>query len=544
MLAGYLPFDDDPANPEGDNINLLYKYICTTPLTFPEYVSAMARDLLRQILSTSTSYLANLEPTPAERITLKAVKAHTWLYPHRSLFRTPINDFEAQARESISHLSATAMGRSVSAQEPQHTSYIPASSSHLSHPTKAVSPHSSPEIPSITLDPRRHTVQLEYDRPAQRAPEETSKRDKRVLLEIPGSKPQDYDVSGLGVPPAPALARSATTGATATRPTPLDTVEERSPERGRQEKREEKSTSGVTRPPTSRPTMPHGAKPRPTSYHPPSTAGVPMSKGRSVSGDRTANLILQHRSSSGSAGSRKGYIEVSPTAPISSYQNVSGEILQSTTPPQETLNLRTRAASNATLPSVIEQPVGPPPPQRSKTHKRASASISMVADKVFGFFTTTKGPSPHSSPQRPTENLSRQTTTTRRVSVIGSGPGSTVLSKKKEKTNTPSKTSITRSTTENTLSNSPKSTRTENLVKSPTQTFISERQSPPRIPKSRTDGHIAAPELLPPLRRPSESPKMNKAARKLGELGPEKGSTGAARRVMEFFRRRARVMGD
>ena len=35
MLAGYLPFDDDPANPEGDNINLLYKYITTTPLTFP-----------------------------------------------------------------------------------------------------------------------------------------------------------------------------------------------------------------------------------------------------------------------------------------------------------------------------------------------------------------------------------------------------------------------------------------------------------------------------------------------------------------------------
>jgi protein-serine/threonine kinase len=53
MLAGYLPFDDDPNNPEGDNINLLYKYITQTPLTFPEYVSAMARDLLRQILSMS-----------------------------------------------------------------------------------------------------------------------------------------------------------------------------------------------------------------------------------------------------------------------------------------------------------------------------------------------------------------------------------------------------------------------------------------------------------------------------------------------------------
>ena len=50
MLAGYLPFDDDPANPEGDNINLLYKYIVSTPLTFPEYVTPHARDLLRRIL--------------------------------------------------------------------------------------------------------------------------------------------------------------------------------------------------------------------------------------------------------------------------------------------------------------------------------------------------------------------------------------------------------------------------------------------------------------------------------------------------------------
>ncbi|KAI8145956.1 kinase-like domain-containing protein, partial [Fennellomyces sp. T-0311] len=39
MLCGYLPFDDDPANPEGDNINLLYKYILNTQLAFPDYVS-------------------------------------------------------------------------------------------------------------------------------------------------------------------------------------------------------------------------------------------------------------------------------------------------------------------------------------------------------------------------------------------------------------------------------------------------------------------------------------------------------------------------
>ncbi|KAF8346592.1 CAMK/CAMKL/Kin4 protein kinase [Amanita rubescens] len=50
MLAGYLPFDDDPANPDGDNINLLYKYIVSTPLSFPDYISPEARNLLSIML--------------------------------------------------------------------------------------------------------------------------------------------------------------------------------------------------------------------------------------------------------------------------------------------------------------------------------------------------------------------------------------------------------------------------------------------------------------------------------------------------------------
>jgi protein-serine/threonine kinase len=74
MLAGYLPFDDDPANPEGDNINLLYKYIVSTTLTFPEYVTPHARDLLRRILV----------PDPRKRADLFEVARHSWLseYSH------------------------------------------------------------------------------------------------------------------------------------------------------------------------------------------------------------------------------------------------------------------------------------------------------------------------------------------------------------------------------------------------------------------------------------------------------------------------------
>ncbi|KAG9018236.1 hypothetical protein FRB90_011805 [Tulasnella sp. 427] len=89
MLAGYLPFDDDPANPDGDNINLLYKYIINTKLTFPEYVSAEARDLLGLMLV----------PDPARRCDLEAIKNHSWLQGYTSLFEKTVEDLEAQAME-------------------------------------------------------------------------------------------------------------------------------------------------------------------------------------------------------------------------------------------------------------------------------------------------------------------------------------------------------------------------------------------------------------------------------------------------------------
>jgi len=50
MLVGYLPFDDDPANLDGDNINLLYKYIVNMPLSFTDYVSPEAQDCLSMML--------------------------------------------------------------------------------------------------------------------------------------------------------------------------------------------------------------------------------------------------------------------------------------------------------------------------------------------------------------------------------------------------------------------------------------------------------------------------------------------------------------
>lgn len=89
MLAGYLPFDDDPANPDGDNINLLYKYIVNTPLSFPDYVSTEARDLLSMMLV----------PDPTRRADLRSIMTHPWLSAYVHIFSNAVEDLERAAME-------------------------------------------------------------------------------------------------------------------------------------------------------------------------------------------------------------------------------------------------------------------------------------------------------------------------------------------------------------------------------------------------------------------------------------------------------------
>jgi calcium/calmodulin-dependent protein kinase I len=71
MLAGYLPFNDDLNNLEGDNISLLYKYMLSSPLTFPQCTIYLQRDLLRRILV----------PYTRKRADLSEVMEHKWLHP-------------------------------------------------------------------------------------------------------------------------------------------------------------------------------------------------------------------------------------------------------------------------------------------------------------------------------------------------------------------------------------------------------------------------------------------------------------------------------
>lgn len=90
MLAGYLPFDDDPENPDGSNIARLYHYITTTPLTFPEYIQPTPRDLLRRILVSN----------PNKRISLKDIRSHQWLAPHAPFLSVTPMEWDRNYRSS------------------------------------------------------------------------------------------------------------------------------------------------------------------------------------------------------------------------------------------------------------------------------------------------------------------------------------------------------------------------------------------------------------------------------------------------------------
>ncbi|GAA6046789.1 hypothetical protein JCM3770_005644 [Rhodotorula araucariae] len=93
MLAGYLPYDDDPNNPEGDNINLLYRYILNTPLSFPDWITDEPRELL----------LLMLVPDPLRRCTIADVTRHSWLRRYAPAFEKTVAELEYQAQEMERH---------------------------------------------------------------------------------------------------------------------------------------------------------------------------------------------------------------------------------------------------------------------------------------------------------------------------------------------------------------------------------------------------------------------------------------------------------
>lgn len=89
MLCGFLPFDDDPSNPESDNINQLYRYILSTHVIFPSHVGRDARDLLEKILVTD----------PAKRCSLEYIIDHPWLTEYHEFLKLDIAQLKSHINE-------------------------------------------------------------------------------------------------------------------------------------------------------------------------------------------------------------------------------------------------------------------------------------------------------------------------------------------------------------------------------------------------------------------------------------------------------------
>ncbi|KAL1872967.1 hypothetical protein Daus18300_004108 [Diaporthe australafricana] len=160
MLAGYLPFDDDPANPEGDNINLLYKYIVNTPLTFPEYVTPHARDLLRRILV----------PNPRKRADLFEVARHSWLseYAHVVEFITSSTTTPGEIQNTTvpAEDENPTVARSASVREAHKKNTVGPSIGGLTSKQGTVDPDTeAANHARQQRDNKRRTVQVEYVAP-------------------------------------------------------------------------------------------------------------------------------------------------------------------------------------------------------------------------------------------------------------------------------------------------------------------------------------------------------------------------------------------
>lgn len=89
MLCGYLPFDDDVKNPNGDNIGRLYRYIMANKPKYPSHLSHDSKDVIGKMLM----------PDPSARCKIETIMAHPWLHQYKEQMSKSIVELEEEARE-------------------------------------------------------------------------------------------------------------------------------------------------------------------------------------------------------------------------------------------------------------------------------------------------------------------------------------------------------------------------------------------------------------------------------------------------------------
>ncbi|KAL4934372.1 putative serine/threonine protein kinase (Kin4) [Aspergillus undulatus] len=347
MLAGYLPFDDDPANPDGDNINLLYKYIVTTPLTFPEYVTPHARDLLRRILV----------PDPRKRADLFEVARHSWLseyadvVSHITSSTTKVADIPSTTVAREQPREGPSLARSASVREPPKTHHGPSPSvGGLVHHPGDISQDQS-DMSKTPRDTKRRTVQVEYVAPqSQTSRGETS----TSSVTVQNASPTE---------PLPTRTKPSSQDYPATQPAPEQTAQSSSthaPVPLSQLPRSTSDTAALTG------TTPHHTTTQTT---------------RPTTGASMASFNTGRLPSRGSYGQ--------PVAPTVAATNAQGRLAQ---PKSKQYNISAPIPQDGSQAYGVDQPGAQGLPSKFNTtprqeppkgHKRSN-TVSSIGEKLFG----------------------------------------------------------------------------------------------------------------------------------------------------------------
>ncbi|KAF3481274.1 CAMK/CAMKL/KIN4 protein kinase [Arthroderma uncinatum] len=372
MLAGYLPFDDDPANPDGDNINLLYKYIVTTPLTFPEYVTPHARDLLRRILV----------PDPRKRADLFEVARHSWL----AEYATVVSHITSNTTD-VADIANTTVP---SEEEKQETPLLERSAS-VREPPKAhpqnnntalggLAPHqgqisqAADEKPKRTRDAKRRTVQVEYV-----APQSSTTRG--------GSSPEQQISPGRA--PAAQATRTATTATNQgsrdvprgepqlDKPLPKPVID-RSREKMGYTNNYADRTQGMTRPKSR--DVARSVSELTGAFS--GTQGAQIPTGRPQTGGSMASIgRMENR-----LPSRGSYSQ--PVAPAIAATTVQGKLAQPKNGKPYNISApmpvpHGQIAASVGHPTTLSGAPTGPAQQPPKSHKRSS-TVTSISEKLFG----------------------------------------------------------------------------------------------------------------------------------------------------------------
>jgi protein-serine/threonine kinase len=392
MLAGYLPFDDDPANPEGDNINLLYKYITSTPLTFPEYVTPHARDLLRRILV----------PDPRKRADLFEVARHSWLseyhhvVSHITSSTTNIADIQnstithgklqsetgrpATKFRSDDQLEAPILNRSASVREPSKTpsatSPIGALTHHQANLTQADDVESSRSQRDRNA---RHTLQPEYV-----APQSHTARGEGSAAAV-SEAPRAPTSGGRG--------QIAVAAQSTSRSKPLP--QEPAPDSTKVADYPGTSITQQKMPPPTRPArdVPRSVSDSTGAFGMPPAA--PSTSNQQVTRPSTGGSMTSISGPSGTRSdirlpSRGSYGQ--PVAPTVAVTNVQGRVTQPTNgrgysisgPIPQQVPQSIGQPMTQPLPAKYNETPAAPPAQPAKNHHRRSSTLSGLGERLFG----------------------------------------------------------------------------------------------------------------------------------------------------------------